>query len=322
MYWNVVGVLTGAAEQHRRAAADGRPAALAVRALAPLGRLLVGRAREDVDVSTGRIELPGRGARDARIYRPPAAASADLPALVSFHGGGWMSGHVGQCEWWNSELAARAHVVVIATGYGLAPQHTFPEPLEDCYAGLAWVADNAGQLGIDANRVAVMGNSVGANLAAGVALLARDRGGPPIALQVLVNPYLDLAHDYPSEHEHASGPFLTRSYMQQTSRQYLGGHDPADPYVSPVLARLDGLPPALIQTAGRDPLRDQGAAYAAALRAAGVPVRHTEYPRAVHGFSSIPGAVPSARRALREAARTVREVLHSRPGSARGRDFP
>ena len=318
MYWLVVGILTGAAEHQRRAGAEGRRASLPVRALAPFGRFVTGRARDDVEVSTGRVELPGRGVRDARIYRPAAAAATDPPVIVSYHGGGWISGHVGQCEWWNSELAARAGVVVIATGYGLAPESTFPEPLEDCYAGLTWVTDNAAQLGIDASRVAVMGNSVGANFAAGVTLLARDRQGPPIALQILINPYLDLAREYPSEHEHADGPWLTRAYMQQTSQQYLAGHDPADPYVSPVLAAHEGLPAALIQTAGRDPLRDQGAAYADALRAAGVPVRHTEYPRAIHGYSSIPGAVPAARRALQEAVASARDVLH-RPGKG---NFP
>jgi acetyl esterase/lipase len=322
MYWLIVGILTGAAENVRRATADGRRPSPAFRALAPFGRFVTGHARDDVQVTTGGIDLAGRGTRDARIYRPPAAARAELPVIVSFHGGGWISGHVGQSEWWHSELAARAGAVVIATGYGLAPERTFPDPLEDCYAGLAWVVDNAARLGIDANRVAVMGNSVGGIFAAGVTLLARDRSGPHIALQLLINPYLDLAHDYPSEHEHADGPFLTRAYMRQTSAQYLAGHDATDPYASPMLARHDGLPAALIQTAGRDPLRDQGAAYAVALRAAGVPVRHTDYPHAVHGYSSMPGAVPSARRALREVVTVVRDVLHRPPDATGMRDFP
>jgi len=310
MYWRIVGILSGAAEQRRLASADGRQPSWPVRIAAPLGTLVRGRARADVDISTGTIDLPGRGTRAALIYRPLTAAGADLPVLVSFHGGGWVSGHVAQAEWWACELAARANVVVIATGYGLAPASRFPEPLEDCYAATVWVVDNATHLGVDASRLGVMGNSVGGNFAAGVTLLARDRGGPRIALQVLINPYLDLAHDYPSEHANADGPFLTRPYMQETSRLYLGGHDPKDPYASPVLARHEGLPPALVQTAGHDPIRDHGAAYAHALREAGVPVRHTDYPHAVHGYSSMPGAVRGARRALREAVDTVRDVLH------------
>jgi acetyl esterase len=312
MYWRIVGILSGAAEQRRRALAEGRTPSLPVRVVAPFGKLVTGRARADVDISTGSVELPGRGAREVRIYRPPSAATRDLPAIVSYHGGGWVSGHVAQAEWWASELAARAEVVVISTDYGLAPASTFPEPLEDCFAALTWVVGNGAHLGIDPQRVGVMGNSVGGNFAAAVALLARDRGGPHVALQLLINPFLDLVHDYPSEHAHADGPFLTRAYMQENARLYLGGHDPADPYASPLLARLDGLPPALVQTAGRDPLHDHGAAFADRLREAGVPVRYTDYPRAIHGYSSIPGAVPSARRALREAVEVVRDVLHGR----------
>src|SRR5205807_5350100 len=123
-----------------------------------------------------------------RIYRPKAPSTGRLPVVVNFHGGGWVSGNARQSEWWCAGVAAQAAVVVVSVEYRLAPEYRFPVPVEDCYAATAWVAANAASLGVDANRLGVMGDSAGGNLAAAVALMARDRRGPRIALQVLMYP--------------------------------------------------------------------------------------------------------------------------------------
>jgi acetyl esterase len=175
------------------------------------------------------------------------------------------------------------------------------------------VAANADALGVDADRLAVMGDSAGGNLAAAVALMARDRGGPAIALQVLIYPSVDLAHRLPSETENADGPVLYKADLENTPRVYLRDvdADATNPYASPLLGEPTGLPPAIIQTAAHDPLRDHGPAYAEHLRAAGVEVRLTDYADGVHGYISLPGIVPVAASALADAARDIREMLKS-----------
>jgi acetyl esterase len=208
-------------------------------------------------------------------------------------------------------VAGGADVVVVSVEYRLAPDHPFPVPLEDCYAATRWVAEHGAELGVDGARLVVMGDSAGGNLAAAVALMARDRGGPPIALQVLIYPSVAPGADFPSKHENATAPVLGAKDVENTPRLYLLGTDTdvTDPYVSPLYAAHHDLPPALIQTAQYDPLRDQGPAYAAALRAAGVEVRLTNYVNAVHGYASLPGISPSAGQALAEVVDTIRRYV-------------
>lgn len=247
-----------------------------------------------------------------RIYRPAGVTGRSLPAVVNFHGGGWVSGDIRQSQWWCASIARDAGVAVVSVEYRLAPEHRFPVPLHDCYDATAWVAANAAELGIDAERVGVMGDSAGGNLAAAVAILARDRGGPRLALQVLIYPSVDLGADYPSKDENAHAPILSRKDVDTTWLMYVPeGHDPKDPLASPLFADHHDLPRALIQTAQYDPLRDQGPVYAQALRDAGVEVRLTQYVGAVHGYASLPGIAPAAAQALAEVVATVRDALGS-----------
>jgi acetyl esterase len=218
---------------------------------------------------------------------------------------------VRQSEWWASSVAAEAGVAVVSVEYRLAPEHPFPGPPEDCYDATVWVADEAAELGVDPSRLAVMGDSAGGNLAAVVAMMSRDRGGPELAAQVLVYPSVDLARTFPSETENANAPIITSKDLANVPGLYFAGStaERTDPYASPLRGKHEGLPPALIQTAQFDPLRDQGAAYADALRAAGVEVRLTNYVDAVHGYLSLPGLVPAARQALGEAVAFLTERL-------------
>jgi acetyl esterase len=277
-------------------------------------QLVVGRADPSTEITDADMRLDDGTVLPLRIYRPRAAGTATLPVVVNFHGGGWVSGDTFQSEWWCAAIAVRAGVVVVSVEYRLAPEHRFPVPAEDCYAGTAWVAAHADALGVDAGRLAVMGDSAGGNLATVVALMARDRGGPEIALQVLIYPSVDARRaQYPSEFDNARGPGLTKKEIDNTPLVYLPDPvaDALNPYVSPVLADLEGVPPALIQTAEHDPLRDHGIAYAHRLREAGVRVWHTNYADAIHGYLSSPGVVPDARAALAEAVEVIREVLKS-----------
>ena len=288
-----------------RAASDRRKRLTALPGMA----LVLGRIDRGVRVEDSVAQLPDGTALPIRVYRPRDACGDPLPVVVNFHGGSWVSGGLRQSEWWCSSVAAQAGVVVVSVDYRLAPEHPFPVPAQDCYAATVWVTEHADEMGVDAPRLAVMGDSAGANLAAVVCLMARDQGGPPIALQVLIYPSVEVVDSFPSEDENAHAPVLTKADLKAFSALYLSGGDGTDPYVSPLRAKHDGLPAALIQTAQHDPLRDHGVAYAAALREAGVEVRLTNYVDAVHGYISMPGVVPAARQALGEAVEVVRRTL-------------
>lgn len=293
-----------------RAASDLRKKLLAL----PGSTLITGRADRGAEISSATAVLEDGTELPLRVYRPQSAGTASLPVVVNFHGGGWVSGDVRQSEWWASSIAAQAGVVVVSVDYRLAPEHPFPIPVEDCYAATVWVSEHAGELGVDASRLAVMGDSAGGNMAAVVSMMARDRGGPDVALQVLLYPSVDITQAFDSEEQNASAPILGRLDIDNVPRLYFlnSDRDPGDPYASPLRGKHDGLPPALIQTAQFDPLRDHGVAYTAALRAAGVHVRYTNYVGAVHGYASLPGIAPAARQALAEAVSMVGESLESR----------
>ena len=277
----------------------------------PGAGLITGRAHPQAQISELEAVASDGTPRPLRVYRSRDGGPRRRPVVLNFHGGGWVSGDARQSEWWASSMAVEADVVVVSVEYRLAPEHPFPIPPEDCYDATVWVAEHADELGVDPGRLAVMGDSAGGNLAAVVALMARDRGTPPIGLQVLVYPSVDLAADLPSEHENANAPVLTSKDVATTPGLYFHNstREMSDPYASPLRADHKGLPPALVQTAQFDPLRDHGGAYAAALRDAGVDVRLTNYVDAVHGFLSLPGLVPVARQALAEAVTVVRETF-------------
>jgi acetyl esterase len=275
----------------------------------PVARVITGWPDRSVEISDTTMRLEDDTDLPLRIYRPKAGGAEPLPVVVNFHGGGWVSGDARQSEWWCAGVAAGAGVVVISVEYRLAPEHPFPTATEDCYAVAKWVAEHGAELGVEGARLAVMGDSAGGNLAAVVTLMARDRGAPDIALQVLIYPSVAVGVDFPSKHENADAPVLTAKDVANTPRLYLLGTDAdtKDPYVSPLYAEHHDLPPTLIQTAQYDPLRDEGAAYAAALRDAGVDVRLTNYVDAVHGYASLPGISPSAGQALAEAIEMIRQ---------------
>lgn len=219
-----------------------------------------------------------------RVYVPEG--TGPHPTLVYIHGGGWVLGDLDTYDATCRALANTTDFMVVSVDYGLAPENTFPGPLEDCYTVLKWVFDDAAAMQVDTDRVAVGGDSAGGNLAATVSLLARDRGGPDIAHQSLIYPVTNHAFDTASYEENAEGYLLTKGAMEWFWDHYLDNEiDGKHPYASPLLAKdLEGLPPATVTTCGFDPLRDEGAAYAARLDDAGVPVNHVNYDDAIHGI--------------------------------------
>ena len=237
-----------------------------------------------------------------RLYRPKRPPARPRPLIVNYHGGGWTLGHLDLSDWLCSHVATAVGAVVVSVDYRLAPKDRFPAAVDDCYAALEWAADNAGQLGADAGRLAVMGDSAGGNLAAVVCLLARDHAGPAIAHQALIYPSTDLVLDSPSVTRNKDKPILSRADMFTFRKHYLGPDgDATDWRVSPLRAGdHSALPPALIQVADHDVLNDDGVRYADALQAAGVPVRLTEYVGAPHGYMSFPGVCRCAAQALAE----------------------
>jgi acetyl esterase len=230
--------------------------------------------------------IPGpAGTVPVRIYTPDGADR--FQALVFFHGGGWTLGDLDGSDAQCRALTNRVPAVVVSVDYRLAPEHKFPAGVEDCLAATRWVAENAAALRIDPGRIAVGGSSSGGNLAAVIALLARDQGGPPLAFQLLLYPVTDNGANSASWTEN-DGYILRRDSWRQTLTWYLRDEaDRQDPYFAPLLAPdLRGLPPALVVTAEYDALRDEGEAYAARLREAGVPAQTIRYAGMVHGYSS------------------------------------
>jgi acetyl esterase len=232
--------------------------------------------------------------------------------VVYFHGGGWVLGNPRGYDPLCGYLADSVDVVVVSVDYRLAPEFVAPQGVQDCVDAVRWVGSSVSSLGGQPGRIAVCGDSAGGNLAAGVSLVLRDEGGPRIAHQALLYPGVDATMSFPSVTELADAPMLTRREIVAYLHRYLHGSglDPKDPLVSPYWAdSLEGLPPALVQTADLDPLRDEAVAYAARLTDAGVPVRATNYLRTPHGFMSIPGVTPSAAQARLELTTELRRHL-------------
>ena len=237
-----------------------------------------------------------------RIYRP--SAQDNLACIVFYHGGGWVIGdletHDAPCR----RLANATGAIVVAVDYRLAPEHPFPAAQDDCYTATCWVANNAANLNIDPSKIAVAGDSAGGNLAAVVSLRARDENGPKIAHQLLIYPATDAAMNTQSFTDNADGYMLTRESMAWFWQNYLGT-DPADagnqtnPLASPLMAKsLENLPPATVITAEFDPLRDEGEAYGAKLKAAGNETQVVREDGLIHGFISLVDGVPAADKAV------------------------
>jgi acetyl esterase len=251
-----------------------------------------------------------------RIYWPPTGEPSNLPIVVFYHGGGFALGDLD-----THDPVARAHAVgadaiVVSVDYRLAPEHPFPAGLEDCWAALQWVAEHAAELGGDPGRIAVAGDSAGANLAAVVAHRARDEGGPKLAFQLLWYPTITADLSLPSFTQNANAPILDRDGIDAFLHWYIPGIDISDPKALPAgfapsnASSFAGLPPAFIGSAEHDPLRDDAAVYAGLLNAAGVPVTLSNEPTLVHGYVSFALLIPAAAEATNRGVAALKAALH------------
>ncbi|MCK6546566.1 alpha/beta hydrolase [Myxococcota bacterium] len=279
-------------------------------------------ARRELSANTAATELepaplarvddvmfPGRaGLLSARIYRPTEADVS--PALLFFHGGGYVVGDLDAYDPLCRFLARELDAIVVSASYRLAPEHPFPAAIEDGVAAVRWLRDAAPSLGVDPARIAVGGDSAGGNLATVVARLVKDEA-PRLAAQMLLYPATDMTRSMRSHETFATGFYLTKSLTAWFRGQYvqtpeLLAHPDASPYFSNDLA---GSPPAIVAVAGFDPLYDEGVAYAGRLVAAGVRTEVVDAPRLIHGFASMAGVVPAARATLLDVVARVRRTL-------------
>jgi acetyl esterase/lipase len=292
-------------EAARRASADG-------------AKVYGGRAEPGVTASAATLVAEGRSI-PARVYRPDRQ-DPEAPAIVFAHFGGGVIGDLDTCHAFCGLLAGIASAPVISVDYRLAPEHRFPAGLEDVLAAYRHVRDHAADFGAPAGRAVIGGDSMGGNFAAVVCQELRRAGEPQPDLQILIYPCVDVASETASMTTYAEAFPLSRATMDWFMGHYMGpGANPADPRLSPIREPdLAGLAPAVVATAGFDPLVDQGEAYARALQAAGVPVVYRCYDSLAHGFTAFTGAVPCADVACREIAGLVREGLEGRIARAAG----
>lgn len=276
----------------RQAAAQGEPP--------PVGRVI------DRTLAAAGRRIP------ARVYRPPGGEDAALPVYVHFHGGGWVFGGLDSHDVFCRSLCRRSGVLVVSVDYRLAPEHPYPAALDDAWESVLRIAANGDELGADAGRLAVGGDSAGGALAATVCRRARDEGGPDVRLQALIYPVTDMTLSLPSMTELAEGYNFTRDAMAWFRDLYLPGEASwRDPDASPLFAEdLGGLPPALIVSAGFDPLRDDAGAYADALTAAGVATEHVRYGGMIHGFLNMPAVLDDGREATARVADAISDALN------------
>ncbi|CAM4115651.1 alpha/beta hydrolase [Kibdelosporangium persicum] len=272
-------------------------------------RMIAGTPIEPVDARDLSI-----GSIPARLYTPTGLAEGS-PLLVFFHGGGFVLGNVDSHDNTCRFLAKHARVRVLSVDYRLAPEHPFPHGVEDALTAFKYAHTNAKQLGADPDAIAVGGDSAGGNLAAVVALVTTREGGPKPAFQLLIYPATDSTRDTRSKKLFAEGFFLTKDDMDWFMGHYaVNEQDKHDPRYSPLLAPdLSGLPPAYLATAGFDPLRDEGEAYAERLREAGVPVMLSRHADLIHGYANFLGIGTRFREAMFEAAGVLRSGLELKP---------
>jgi len=266
---------------------------------------------QELRVEDRAVDGPG-GPIPIRLYWPPEAGDGPVPVVMFFHGGGWV---VGDLDTYDND--ARRHAVgsgalVVSVDYRLAPEHPYPAAVDDVWAATQWVAEHARDLGADPARLAVAGDSAGGNLAAVVAHLARDSGGPDLAFQLLWYPATTWDTSLPSFTENADAPILAVDAVAQFSRWYATGQDLRNPPVTLVPGRaadFAGLAPAYVAVAGYDPLRDDGVQYAGLLRSAGVPVEVHDATTLVHGYLGYHGVVPAATDAVERGLSALRRAL-------------
>jgi acetyl esterase len=283
-----------------------------MRALKPPAELLPDMRIEQRTVGYGELtDIP------VRIYWPPSETEESLPIVVFYHGGGWAIGDLDTHDHVARAHAIGAKAIVVSVDYRLAPEHPFPAGVEDAWAALQWVGGHAAELGGEPTRIAVAGDSAGGNLAAVMALRARDAGGPPLAFQLLWYPVAVGDLSLPSFTENADAPLLNSEVTSAFLTWYLPGMDMSDPKALPTdlapanAATLAGLPAAFIGTAEHDPLRDDGGKYAEMLAAAGVPVQLSNEPTMVHGYASLAMASPVAAEATDRGLAALKAALHA-----------
>jgi acetyl esterase/lipase len=264
-------------------------------------------------VTTQDVRIPaGDGEIGARLYRPDGVA-APLPLLVFFHGGGFCIGDVASYDHLTRFFAREGRIAVLSVDYRLAPEHRFPRAHEDGFAALHWAQERAAELGVDAARIAVGGDSAGGSIAASLSAHADARGIARPAFQFLIYPSLDRHHDFPSARRYTKNLPLTRAEMDWFTERFLNGASDSE---DPLLALLqtpnpERLPPTYLLAAQYDPLLDEGLVYAERLRAAGVPVVYDLQPTLPHAFVNLAGAVPAARRALHAGITATSEALRA-----------
>ena len=273
--------------------------------------LLDDAPRANVAIDETTVPGPG-GALPARLYRP-RHATRPLPGLVYFHMGGCVIGDLETCNTFCSILADSAHCAVLSVDYRLAPEHKFPAAVDDALAAFEWAEENAASFGMETGRIGVGGDSAGGYLAAVVAQRMKAEGGPAPACQLLIYPVTDMEAEGGSMESCGEVYPLTADIMQWFIDRYIDSPaDKKDLRASPLKADdLSGLPPAIVVTAGFDPLRDQGAEYADRLKAAGVPVTYRCYDSLAHAFTAMSGTIPAAKRACEEIAADVKAALHA-----------
>ncbi len=266
---------------------------------------------EPIEVGSVRdITIPVDGAEiGARVYSPPG--SGPHPVVMFFHGGGWVICSLDTHDNLAREICRDAEAVVVSVDYRMAPEHRYPTAAHDCFAATKWVADNAASLGADAGRLAVCGDSAGGNLSAVVSQMARDGGGPTISYAALIYPAVDMTRKGGSLDENASGYFLETDGMHWFMNHYITETERSETMASPLLhADLSGLPDCFIATCEYDPLRDEGEAYADALRAKGVHVESKRYDGLIHGAANMTGVLEGGRRLVADVAAHLRKALH------------
>jgi acetyl esterase len=260
-------------------------------------------AREDRRIDGRRGSIP------IRIYRP---GGSGLPVLVYYHGGGWVIGSIASHDGLCGQLASDARCVVVSVDYRMGPEHPFPAAVDDALDGFRWVRDHAQEIGGDPARAAVGGDSAGGNLSAVVSQQCAALGEPGPCLQLLIYPATDLSRESASYASYGEGFYLTRRRIEWFKDLYIPVEERADPRASPLLNEdLAGQPPTHLITAGFDPLRDEGRAYAEALQTAGVAVTYRNYEGVIHGFANMIGLMPAARAAYDDMVETFRALLRA-----------